>query len=211
MRTRVKICGITRGEDAAAAARLGADAIGLVFCETSPRWVSAERAADIVEQLPPFVATVGLFVDAAEEAIRSVLEAARIDLLQFHGDESPEQCGVFKRPYVKAIRVRPGEDLRRRAETYADASALLLDSYRAGVPGGTGERFDWTTVPRELDCPLILAGGLTPENVPEAIATVRPYAVDVSSGVEAAKGVKDAASMAAFFAAVRTADNGIQR
>lgn len=206
MRTRVKICGLTRPEDAAAAVRLGADAVGLVFYERSPRRVSPARAAEIVAELPPFVAAVGLFVDASQEVIRATLDRVRIDVLQFHGDEGPHECAAFGLPYVKAIRVRAADNLRGRAEAYAGAGALLFDTYRAGVPGGTGERFDWSALPAGLGRPVILAGGLAPENVAEAVSTVRPYAVDVSGGVESAEGIKDAERMAAFFAAVRTAD-----
>lgn len=207
MRTRIKICGITRPADAAAAARLGADAIGLVFCETSPRRVTPGRAVEIVAALPPFVTVVGLFVDAPADAVRAVLETVRIDLLQFHGAETPQTCLAFGRPYIKAIRVGAGTDVRREAAAYHEASGLLLDTHRPGVPGGTGECFDWNVVPAELGPPVILAGGLTPENVMEAISAVHPYAVDVSSGVESSRGIKDAGRMAAFFAAVRAGDD----
>lgn len=205
-RTRVKFCGITRVEDAREAVRLGADAIGLVFYPKSPRAVSIERAAQVAAAVPPFVSVVGLFVDAEPVHIREVLAAVRIDLLQFHGDECPGDCGGFGRPYIKALRMREGVDVAAYARTYADAAGLLLDAYVAGQPGGTGTHFDWGRIPRDLDRPLILAGGLTPANVAEAIAAVHPFAVDVSGGVEADKGIKDPAKMAAFAAAVAAAD-----
>ncbi len=206
MRTRVKICGITRTEDAAAAAALGADAIGLVFYAGSPRHVEVARAAGIAAELPVFVQAVGLFVDAGAAEIAAVLGRVRVDILQFHGDEPPADCRRFGLPYIKAVRMRPGIDVRAEAERYHDARALLLDAYRPGVAGGTGTTFAWGEVPARPGAPILLAGGLTPENVAEAIRAVRPYGVDVSGGVEAAKGIKDAARMAAFFAAVRRAD-----
>lgn len=202
---RSKICGITRIEDALAAVEAGADAIGLVFYGKSPRAVSIEQAAAIVRALPPFVTTVGLFVDAGRSEVRAVLEAVPLDLLQFHGDETVEQCEGHSRPYIKALRVAPGLDLHARCETFASAAGILLDSFVAGVPGGTGEVFDWSLVPEGLSKPVILAGGLVAENVAEAIARVRPYAVDVSGGVEVAKGIKDPARVRAFIAAVRQA------
>lgn len=205
MRTRVKICGITRLEDALAAVRAGADAIGLVFDPASPRCVVLDQARAIVSSLPPFITAVGLFVDAAPARVREVLNGVRLDLLQFHGTETPEQCRQYARPYVKAIRMHPDIDLYAEARRYADAAALLLDSFVAEVAGGSGRTFDWARVPRDLGRPLILAGGLTPENVGEAIRRVRPYAVDVSSGVERSKGVKDPDKIAAFLKAVRDA------
>jgi len=207
MRTRVKICGITREEDALEAVRLGADAIGLVFCPASPRVVSVEQAEAILEGLPPFVTVTGLFVDESPERIEAILERLPIDLLQFHGHESPDACAAFRRPWIKAIRMRESIDLARLGEAYASASGLLLDTYRAGVPGGTGETFDWDLIPPERASGIILAGGLNPDNVEQAIRRVRPYAVDVSGGVEAAKGIKDAAKMAAFIAGVKRGDN----
>lgn len=207
MRTRVKICGITRVEDAVAAAREGADAIGLVFYANSPRYVEPQQAARIVSALPPFVSTVGLFVDATAEQIRSVSQLVRLDFLQFHGDESPAFCDGFGRPYLKAVRVRPETNLLQYASLYTGASALLLDAFQEGVPGGTGHTFDWNLIPATLDKPVILAGGLNPENVGEAIRQVRPYAVDVSGGVEQGKGIKDAARIAAFMRGVAAAAN----
>jgi phosphoribosylanthranilate isomerase len=206
MATAVKICGITRPEDALAAARAGAHAIGLVFYAKSPRHVTPTRAAEIIRVLPPFVTTVGLFVDATAEEVRAALAEAPVGLLQFHGDEMPEFCRQFKRPYVKAVRVKPGVDLLQYAQDYHDAKALLLDNYVEGLHGGSGTTFDWSLIPRGLPLPVILSGGLTPENVMEAVRRVRPSAVDVSSGVESAKGIKDAQKIAAFIKGVRNAD-----
>ncbi|HZW24433.1 MAG TPA: phosphoribosylanthranilate isomerase [Gallionella sp.] len=205
--TRIKVCGITRAEDARTVAASGADAIGLVFYAKSPRHVSAEQAAQLVAALPPFVTTVGLFVDADAAFVREVLAAVPLDVLQFHGDETPEYCAQFGRPYLKAIRVRAGVDLLQCAAQFSTARALLLDAYVAGVPGGTGATFDWGLIPRQLPLPVILSGGLDAENVAEAIERVRPYAVDVSSGVEAAKGIKDAAKVAAFVKEVKRVDS----
>ncbi len=204
MRTRVKICGITRVEDGLAAARAGADAIGLVFYARSPRAVSAAQARTIVRALPPFVTTVGLFVDAAADDVRHVLQAVPLDLLQFHGDESPEQCRIYGRPYLKALRMREGVDVAAAARTYGDAAGLLVDTYVEGVAGGTGLTFEWSRLPHDLARPVILAGGLTPDNVAAAVAQVRPWAVDVSGGVEAAPGLKDAAKIAAFIRGVKS-------
>jgi len=198
VRTRVKICGITRPEDGAAAAELGADAIGLVFYPPSPRAVGVERAAEIVQALPPFVTAVALFVNAPAQDIRDVLARVPVGLLQFHGDESPEDCAGFGRPYIKAVPMRDGVDVRRFAREYASAQALLLDTYREGVPGGTGAHFEWSRVPADVYKPVILAGGLNPDNVVAAIHQVHPYAVDVSGGVEAGKGIKDARRIGAF-------------
>jgi phosphoribosylanthranilate isomerase len=206
MATAVKICGITRPEDALAAARAGAQAIGLVFYAKSPRYVTPARAAEIIRVLPPFVTTVGLFVDSTAEEVRAALAAAPVGLLQFHGDETPEFCRQFKRPYVKAVRVKAGVDLLQYAQDYHDAKALLLDAYVEGLHGGSGAAFDWSLIPRGLPLPVILSGGLTPENVTEAVRRVKPSAVDVSSGVESAKGIKDAQKIAAFIKGVRNAD-----
>ena len=207
MRTRVKICGITRLEDALAAIRLGADAIGLVFYRPSPRAVTLEQAASIVSQLPPFVTVVGLFVNASDRQLSEVLEQVPLDLLQFHGEESPEACMGHGRPWIKAVRMRPSVDLVSVAQDYAGASGLLLDSYQSGVPGGTGQVFDWQRIPDALAAKIILAGGLNPQNVAQAIQQIHPYAVDVSGGVEAAKGIKDVEKMAAFIAGVNRGDN----
>lgn len=199
MRTRVKICGITRPEDGVAAARLGADAIGLVFYAKSPRAVTLDQARCVVDALPPFVTTVALFVDPQPAEVEAVLDAVAPDLLQFHGSESPEFCDQFGRPWIKAIPMREGIDLAAVMEQYRQGRGVLLDTYRPGIPGGTGESFNWDLIPAGLADKIILAGGLTPANVAEAIKKVRPYAVDVSGGVEASKGIKDAAKLAAFF------------
>lgn len=204
--TRVKICGITRIEDAHAAADAGADAIGLVFYDRSPRCVGIDQARALLASLPPFVTSVGLFVNAPAAQVEAVLGALPLDLLQFHGDEGPEFCRGFGRPYLKAVRVKPGVDLVKYAASYADARGLLLDAYVEGTPGGTGQAFDWGLIPARLPLPVVLSGGLDAANVGEAIRRVRPWAVDVSSGVEAAKGIKDAAKIAAFMQGVRNAD-----
>ncbi len=186
-----------------AVAEAGGDAIGLVFYEPSPRSVTIEQAQAIIAALPPFITVVGLFVNASDDEIREVIDAVPLGLLQFHGDEPAVLCGGFGLPYIKALRMAPGLDVAATAALYRDAQGILLDAYRPGVAGGTGEVFDWKAVPDGLKKPIILAGGLTPNNVSEGMAQVRPYAVDVSGGVEAAKGVKDAAKIAAFADAVR--------
>ncbi|MET0089793.1 MAG: phosphoribosylanthranilate isomerase [Candidatus Thiodiazotropha sp.] len=207
MRTRIKICGITRREDALAAVRLGADAIGLVFYPPSPRAVSSRDAAEIVKSLPPFVTVVGLFVNEERAAIERILGEVPLDLLQFHGDESAAACVGYGRPWIKAIRMRPDTDLQAQAEQYEEASGLLLDTYQAGVPGGTGQVFDWSLIPMDLRGRIILAGGLDSDNVTMAVRTIHPYAVDVSGGVEAAKGIKDPTKIEAFIAGVKRGDN----
>lgn len=211
MRTRVKICGITRAEDAVSAADLGADAIGVVFYERSPRRVDVARAGEIVAALPVFVHAVALFVDAGAAEIEAVLERVRIDVLQFHGDEPAAFCRGFGLPYIKAVRMRPGTDVRAQAGVYHDAGALLLDSYRADAAGGTGTTFPWDEIPAQPGARILLAGGLTADNVADAIRSVRPYGVDVSGGVEAAKGIKDAKRMAAFCVGVRRGDADVRR
>lgn len=205
-RTRVKICGITRPEDGIAAASAGADAIGLVFYTRSPRFVTTMQARTIIAALPPFVTTVGLFVDASAAEIEEVLGEVPLDTLQFHGEEPPEFCASFGRPYLKAISMRDDIDLHNEAERFTSATALLVDTFQAGMPGGTGVSFDWKRIPPDLNKPLILAGGLNPDNVAQAIMQAHPYAVDVSSGVEAAKGIKDAGKIAAFMRGVVKAD-----
>lgn len=202
---RSKICGITRVEDALSAAEAGADAIGLVFYAKSPRAVSVQQARAIIAALPPFVTSVGLFVDASRCELGEILDAVPLDLLQFHGDETPAECDSYGRPYIKALRVKPGDDIAAQVALYANARGVLLDTYVPGIPGGTGEAFDWSLVPADLNKPVILAGGLTTANVAQAIAQVRPFAVDISGGVESAKGIKDAAKIQAFMAAVRRA------
>ncbi|MNZ23061.1 N-(5'-phosphoribosyl)anthranilate isomerase [compost metagenome] len=202
---RSKICGITRIEDALAAAEAGTEAIGLVFYANSPRAVDVRQARAIIAELPPFVTTVGLFVNASRCELNEILEVVPLDLLQFHGDETPQDCEGYHRPWIKALRVRPGDDLEAACQLYAGARGILLDTYVPGVPGGTGEAFDWSLVPARLSKPIILAGGLSADNVGQAIAQVRPYAVDVSGGVEQAKGIKDAAKIEAFMRAVKQA------
>lgn len=209
--TRIKLCGITREQDMQAAVAAGADALGFVFYANSPRNIDTERAAQLLRALPPFVTSVGLFVNATAERVHSVLAQVPLDVLQFHGDESPQFCAQFGRPYLKAIRVRPGVDLLECATRYADAQGLLLDAYVEGVQGGTGASFDWALIPRALPLPVILSGGLQAGNVAAAIAQVRPYAVDVSSGVEATKGIKDAAKIAAFVNEVKRIDVQLSR
>jgi phosphoribosylanthranilate isomerase len=204
--TAVKICGITRVEDALAAAHSGAHAIGLIFHAGSPRLVSHDMARSIVDALPAFITPVALFVDARPEDIERVIATVKPQLLQFHGDESPEFCSRFALPYIKAIKVRPGVDLLQYARHYRTAKGLLLDAFVDGSHGGTGSTFDWALIPDQLPLPLILAGGLHQDNVADAIRRVRPWAVDVSSGVEAAKGIKDAAKVAAFIRGARNAD-----
>ena len=206
LRTRVKICGITRLEDALAAIAAGADALGFVFYPPSPRSVEPAVAEAIIKQLPPFVTTVALFVNESPERVRMVLDRTGIDLLQFHGDESPEYCNQFVRPYFKALRMSPDIDVVVEAERFDTARAVLLDAYRAGVPGGTGDVFDWDRIPSNLSKPLILAGGLDQNNVSQAISRVKPYAVDVSGGVEAAKGLKDCSKIISFMNEVSRAN-----
>ena len=214
MRTRVKICGITRVEDGIAAARAGADAIGLVFWSGTPRCVGLEQARAITQAVPAFVSIVGLFVDPTPEVVTSTLAAVPLDVLQFHGNEQADFCASFARPYIKAVPVKPGVDLLQYASRSGDAQGLIFDAFEpGGLPGGTGKTFDWNALPVALQRPLILSGGLTPQNVAAAIRTVRPWAVDVSSGVEASdddgrtrKGIKSAAKIAAFIREVRNAD-----
>lgn len=205
MRTRIKICGITRVEDARAAAQAGADAIGLVFYPPSPRFLRLDQARRLQNAVPPLVSTVGLFVNPPAGEVRAVLERVRPAMLQFHGEETPAFCEQFGVPYVKACRVKPGVDLLEYLRPFSGAAGWLLDSHVEEY-GGVGESFDWSLVPAERIRPLVLSGGLTRENVGGAIRRVRPWAVDVSSGVESSKGIKDAARIAAFIAEVRNAD-----
>jgi phosphoribosylanthranilate isomerase len=214
MRTRVKICGITRVEDGFAAAHAGADAIGLNFWPGTPRCVSLAQANEIVEAMPAFVSIVGLFVDPSADAVRAAQVEVALDLLQFHGDETPEFCAGFGLPYIKAIPVKPGIDLLQYASRYAQAKGWLFDGFeQGGLPGGTGTTFDWTAVPEGLARPLIISGGLTAQNVGAAVRALRPWGVDVSSGVEVTgddgkprKGVKSPSKIAAFIREVRNAD-----
>lgn len=204
-RTRVKICGITRVEDALNAVNLGADAIGLVFYAPSPRAIRIEQAQAIVSAIPPFVSVVGLFVNAPKSEIESILSQVHLDVLQYHGDETPEDCMQINLPYYKAIRVKADTNLLQYAIEFKSAKALLLDTYSDAAVGGTGQTFDWKLIPDNLTKPIILAGGLTPDNVNQAVMQVKPYAVDVSGGVELSKRIKDAEKMAAFMRGVRNA------
>jgi phosphoribosylanthranilate isomerase len=204
-RTRIKICGLTRPQDVRAAVDHGADAIGFVFYPPSPRAVSIEQAAELVALLPPFVTSVGLFVNAAEEQINDVLEHVPLQLLQFHGDEAEADCARYGRPWIKAARMRAGIDLIEFSSLHPRAGGILLDAFVEGYGGG-GKTFDWSLIPEGFGRPLVLSGGLDAGNVVEAVRRVRPWAVDVSSGVESDKGIKDVAKIAAFIAGVRHAD-----
>ena len=208
MKTRIKICGLTREEDVDAAVAAGADAIGFVFYAPSPRYVSPQRAAELARRIPPFVDVVGLFVNEPAEEVRAACAALPISILQFHGDEDAAYCRQFARPYLRAARVRPGLDLVEFARAFPDARGLLLDAFVEGYGGG-GHVFDWTLIPPDLPGYLVLSGGLTATNVGEAMRRVRPVAVDVSSGVEMSKGIKDHSKIAAFVAAVRKADESL--
>lgn len=206
MSVRVKVCGITRIDDALTAVQLGAHAIGFVFWRKSARYISPRVAHKIITALPPFVSVVGVYVDPDPEWVEATCSAAGLSLLQFHGDEPPEFCSQFSLPYIKAVRFRIGVDLLQYAARYSSASALLLDTYVEGVPGGTGHTFNWSLIPQNLSLPLILSGGLHADNVSAAIKEVGPWAVDVSSGVEVAKGIKDADKIAAFMIGVRNGE-----
>lgn len=209
MRTRIKICGITRAPDAQAAVAAGADAVGFVFYRPSPRYVEPAVAAAIIARLPPFVSAVGLFVDADAADVNAVLAVAPLSILQFHGAETPAMCAAHGRPYIKAVRMHPDVVLADISARYAGAAALLVDSYDDQRPGGSGVTFDWSRLPAGLRQPLILAGGLTADNVGAAIVALRPYAVDVSSGVEAQAGIKDAGRLQRFCARVRASDAAV--
>ncbi len=198
MRVRVKICGITRIEDALNAVDHGADAIGLVFYEPSPRNIEIPQAIEIANKIPAFVSVVGLFVNAEPDFVQEVISQVKLDLLQFHGDETPQECASYGLPFIKAIRVKSDTNLVQCAKDFSASKALLLDTFTDGVAGGTGHVFDWNLIPAALDKPVILAGGLNAQNVARAINKVKPYAVDVSGGVEVSKGIKDAAKIAAF-------------
>ena len=204
-RTRIKICGLTRAQDVRAAVDHGADAIGFVFYASSPRAVSIAEAAQLVALLPPFVASVGLFVNATEDDINCVLERVPLQLLQFHGDEAEADCARFGRPWIKAARMRAGVDLVEFASFHPGASGVLVDAFVEGYGGG-GKTFDWSLIPQGFGRPLVLSGGLDADNVVDAVRRIRPWAVDVSSGVESDKGIKDTAKIAAFIAGVRDAD-----
>ncbi|MDY0072228.1 MAG: phosphoribosylanthranilate isomerase [Thauera sp.] len=204
-RTRIKICGLTRAEDVHAAVELGADAIGFVFYPPSPRALSAAAAAELIALLPPFVTAVGLFVNPQAAEVEALLAQLPLQLLQFHGDETEAECARYGRPWIKAARMRAGVDLVEFSASHPAASGILVDAYVDGYGGG-GKTFDWSLIPEGFSRPLILSGGLDADNVEAAVRRLRPWAVDVSSGVESAKGIKDAASMAAFIAGVRRAD-----
>jgi len=206
MRTRIKFCGITREADADAAVAAGADAIGFVLAPESPRFIEPARAAMIRRRLPPFVQAVTVFRNADAAAVRAALKAVRPDLLQFHGEETPKFCGSFGVPYLRAVPMRQGADVAAYAARYATAVALLLDSHAPGEQGGQGKAFDWSSVPGKAGKPIVLAGGLTPDNVAEAVHRVRPYAVDVATGVESAPGIKDGKKMQRFVEEVRRGD-----
>ena len=208
-RTRVKICGIREPAHARVAADAGADAVGLVFYRPSPRFLTDEQASGIAASLPPFVSTVALFVNEDAAVIERILAAARIDLLQFHGDETPEFCARFGRPFLRVVRMEKGVDLLEYARRFSAARALLLDAHVPGQPGGTGNTFDWAAIPENLPIPLILSGGLDARNVGAAMRAVKPWAVDVSSGVESGRGVKDPAKIVEFIRKVRHEDAGL--
>ncbi|MBK7353386.1 MAG: phosphoribosylanthranilate isomerase [Nitrosomonas sp.] len=206
MRTRVKICGITRTEDALASLSFGADAIGFVFWQQSPRNITPQQAELITKSVPAFVTTVGVYVDPTIDWVHETSTTANLGLLQFHGNESPEFCDQFELPYVKALRIKNDVDLLEYAKRYQNAKGLLLDTYNARLPGGTGEVFDWELIPANLPLPIILSGGLTPDNVVHAITKVKPWAVDVSSGVEASEGIKDINKISAFMQRIKNCE-----
>ena len=204
-KVQIKICGITRIEDAIYASKSGVNALGFVFYEKSPRYVDSDKAMHIIESLPPFITTVGLFVNHDAQYIRSILQTVRLDLLQFHGNETPEECLSYSIPYIKAIRMKHNVILSDAVKKYIDAKALLLDTYEDGTIGGTGQQFDWDRIPDIVEKPVILAGGLTPDNVAKAVRRINPYAVDVSGGVESDKGIKNHDKIKAFVWAVNNA------
>ena len=204
MNCRVKICGITNLADALAACELGADALGFVFYEPSPRYISPEVANDIVRQLPPFITPVALFVNANDDQIRQVVADNPRWLIQFHGDELESDCVKFERPYIKALRMKEGVDIQAQALSYPNALAILLDAYKPGVPGGTGEAFNWDKIPAQMPKPIVLAGGLSPQNVQLAVKQTKPYAVDVSGGVELSKGIKNHLKVKEFISGAKS-------
>ncbi|MCV2402840.1 phosphoribosylanthranilate isomerase [Marinomonas sp. C2222] len=203
MNCRVKICGITNLDDALMACQHGADALGFVFYEKSPRYISPEKANEIVQALPPFVVPVALFVNATNEEVYSVVDGGSRWMIQFHGDESESQCISFQRPYMKALRVKESDNISALVDEYPSASAILLDAYKKGVPGGTGEVFDWALIPEGLSKPIVLAGGLDATNVKSAVKQVSPYAVDVSGGVELSKGLKSESKVKEFISGAK--------
>ena len=205
-KTRIKVCGICTVADANKACIAGADAIGMVFYADSPRNVTIASAMEIVSSLPPFICAVGLFVNSSQQEVNQVLSSVQLDLLQFHGDEDEVFCNSFDRPYIKVVRIKSDTDLVSLCQQYASARGILLDSYKKGTPGGTGEAFDWELIPNDLSLPVILAGGLNPENVAQAVSSVKPWAVDVSSGVEESPGKKDQKKIVQFIRAVESVD-----
>jgi len=207
-RTRIKICGLKDAGMARHAASCGADAVGVVFHKPSPRYVSPDEAAKVAASLPPYVMAVGLFVNAPESEIREILSQVPLQMLQFQGEEDSSFCESFRMPYVRAVRMEEGTDLLEYARRFSRARALLLDAHVPGLAGGTGRSFDWKAIPRDLPIPVILSGGLTPENVGRAVREVKPWAVDVSSGVEAERGVKDPRKIEEFIRSVRREDAG---
>ena len=202
---RIKICGLTRKQDVQAAVAEGTDALGFVLYAPSPRAVTAEQAAELIKAVPAFITTVALFVNESAEQVQSAIDLCAFDLLQFHGDESPEFCRQFNRPYMKAIRVRSAKDIDDAVQQYPDAKALLLDAYVENLPGGTGQAFDWRLIP-PLSVPWVLAGGLNANNVADAINQVKPFAVDISGGVEVSKGIKDRQKIQEFISEVRNVE-----
>ena len=198
MRTRIKICGITRLEDAKASVHAGCDALGFVFYKESPRYIALDAFKVIVKELPPFVTKTGLFVNADPAEIEEAIQSGLVNVLQFHGDETPDFCRQFNFPYIKAVAVSSSVDLIQYAKDFHDAEALLLDAYHEHLKGGTGQTFDWNLIPQSLSKPIVLAGGLNVDNVKEAIKKVKPYAVDVSGGVEESKGIKNSLKIQAF-------------
>ena len=202
---RIKICGITTLNDALAASNAGADALGLVFYSPSPRAIKIEQAKEICKKLPPFITKVGLFVNAEPKEVFEAINMLPLDLLQFHGEESSEYCEQFNKPWIKAIRVNTMTDIKKQVKDYHNAQGILLDTYVEGIQGGTGSQFDWSLIPSDLNKPIILAGGLTCDNITQAINQIRPYAVDTSGGVEIAKGVKDHNKIKIFIDKVRAA------
>ncbi len=209
MMTRVKICGITQLSDGEAAIKAGANALGFVFYEPSPRYVEPAVAQQIIQQLPPFVTTTALMVNHDAQSVKAIIEQVKPDLLQFHGDEDDSFCAQFDRPFIKALRVKEGQDIAALCQQYPNARAILLDSYVKGVPGGTGASFNWQLIPEALRSSIILAGGLDADNVASAIAQVKPYAIDVSGGVEREKGVKCVLQIERFMQAVRQQDSSV--
>ena len=208
-RCRVKVCGITSVQDAQMVADMGVDAVGLVFYPPSSRYLSIQRAAEVLQSLPPFVSSVALFLDADADVVSETLASVPVDVLQFHGSESAEYCRSFGRPYFKAVGMKgllASGGFAAYADQYSDAQGILVDSHAPGAAGGTGEVFDWTQVPQNYSKPIILAGGLKPENIRQAIETTRVYAVDVSSGVESGPGAKDSRKLQDFMRAVRSVD-----